>query len=176
MRPGRRDERRPAPAIQGVDLLVGLTQPPLVSNSCTAFFKSEYSEHGKMLLRLCEVAEHQIGLADVLVGAAVLRVDGERLLVDRHRAPRVAGLARAVAEPIVGVGVAVVAGHDSLEETDRGGVVAPLHGLDAFGVHRVLANRRLFLAWIGDDTGSHADENPEREEQGDDRPHDDLPP
>src|SRR4030095_16456419 len=40
-------------------------------------------ERREMSLGLGDVPEHEIGLADVLVGAAMLGIDGERLLVDR---------------------------------------------------------------------------------------------
>src|SRR5215212_7966489 len=43
--------------------------------------KAQLVELREVLLRLADVADHEIRLADVLVRAAVLRIDAERLVV-----------------------------------------------------------------------------------------------
>src|SRR5207244_2755340 len=45
--------------------------------------EAESVQRGEMLLGLRDVAQYQIGLADVLVRAAVLRIDCQGFLVDR---------------------------------------------------------------------------------------------
>src|SRR6266545_3699681 len=47
--------------------------------------EAERVEAGQMLLGLGDVAEHQVGLADVLVGPPMLGVDRQRLFVEGQR-------------------------------------------------------------------------------------------
>src|SRR5262245_49150507 len=98
-----------------------------------------------MLLGLGQVAERQERLADVLVGALVLGIDGQCLFVDRNGLRRVAVLPDAVGEPVVGVRVPVVASDDVLEAANRRRVVAPLDRGDTLRVFGVFLHR--WLAW-----------------------------
>src|SRR5947207_10242358 len=54
--------------------------------------EAERVETAQVLPGLRQVTQHQIGLADVLVRTAVLRVEGERLLIDRDRGGGIAVL------------------------------------------------------------------------------------
>src|SRR5262249_32137286 len=63
--------------------------------------EAELVENGEMLLGLGQVTQYEIRLADVLVGATMLGVDGQRLLVDRDGLGGVPVLARAVGKPVV---------------------------------------------------------------------------
>ncbi len=104
-----------------------------------------------MLLGLCDVARHQVGLAHVLVRAAVLRVDGQRLVVVEEGGVEVAGLAIGVAEPVVGVGVAIVfrtARDVGLEQRDGLRKVLGLDRGDGLAVFRI-DRRQLAVAERG---------------------------
>src|SRR5690349_11520599 len=100
--------------------------------------EAERVERLQVLLGVGQVAEHQVRLADVLVRALVLGVDGERLLVDRDGGGRVAVLARRVGEPVVGIGVLGVTRGHALEERDRLRVLARLDRLHRGGVLGIL--------------------------------------
>src|SRR5438445_3629142 len=62
-------------------------------------------EPREVLLGLREVVEREVGLADVLVGAEVARVERQRLLVQRDGLCRLAASPRGVGELVPCVGV-----------------------------------------------------------------------
>src|SRR6201996_2076337 len=102
--------------------------------------KAQLVERLQVLLRLRDVAGHQVGLAHVFVRAAMLRVDRERLVVVQKGRVEVAGLAIRVAQPVVGVGVAVVLGAArdvGLEQRDRLREVLGLDLVDGLRVFRI---------------------------------------
>src|SRR5438105_1653129 len=94
-----------------------------------------------MLLGLVEPAGHQLGLADVFVGAAVVRVVPQRLVVVDEGRLELAGLAVREAEPVLGRRVGLDARDIALERLDRGRV---LLGLDLRDRLRVLRVERGF--------------------------------
>src|SRR5262245_57151003 len=100
-------------------------------------------ELDQVLLGLARVVERQVGLADVLVGALVLGIDGQRLLVDRDRAGRVAVLPGRVGEPVERVGVLGLPRGHALEQLDGSRVVAALDRLHRGRVVGVFANGGL---------------------------------
>ena len=99
-----------------------------------------------MLLGFWQVAQHEIGLADVLMGATMLRIDGEGFLVDRNGGRGVAVLAGGVGQPIVGIRVLAIARDDPLEKADGCGVVLGLDRLDGGGVLGILGLGGLAVA------------------------------
>src|SRR5215510_7090199 len=104
-----------------------------------------------MLLGLGRIVGHQIGLADVLVGAAMARVELERLLVVREGRLELAALAIGVAEVVLDVRVAGVAERGRGKRPDR---AVPVLGRDGRLPCRIVriepAFFRLFLARIGE--------------------------
>src|SRR6266481_6033675 len=71
--------------------------------------EAERVERLQMFLGVGQIVEHEVRLPDVLVGALVLGVDGERLLVDRNGGAGVAVLTGGIREPVVGIRVLPVA-------------------------------------------------------------------
>src|SRR5262249_20663877 len=82
-----------------------------------------------MVLGPGQVVEGQVSFPDVLVGSPVLRVDGERLLVDGNGGGGITVLPGRVGQPVVGVGVLAVTSHHALQETDGRGEVTGLDRL-----------------------------------------------
>src|SRR5258708_34970772 len=98
------------------------------------FLAAGAAELGDLLelrLGLRQVVHLDIELAEILVGAAVVRFDLQRALVVHERRLRVAELAVAVAQEVVRVGVLRVLADRALEERHGAGIV--------LGVHRALA-------------------------------------
>src|SRR6185295_2264823 len=94
-------------------------------------------ELGQVLLGVGQVVQREIRLTDVLVGAAVLGIERQSLLVDPDGLGGVAVLARGIGQPVVGIGVGLIAGDDRLEQRDRIRVLLRLDGPDAGGVLRI---------------------------------------
>src|SRR2546428_2047527 len=97
-------------------------------------------EPREVLLGLREVVERQVGLADVLVGAEVARIERQRLLVERDGLCRVGAAARGVGQPVPRVSVVRGPLHGDLQQRDR---ARELPGLDGLHARRVLG--RLLL-------------------------------
>src|SRR5262245_38814924 len=116
-----------------------------------------------MLLGLDRIVGHQVGLADVLVGTAMARVELERLLVVREGRLELAALAIRVAEVVLDVRVAGVAERGGGERPDR---TVPVLGADGRLPCRIVriepAFLRLFLTRIGE-ARARPDDQAERE-------------
>src|ERR1051325_6847241 len=71
--------------------------------------ETDLVERGELLFRLGHISRLQVGFAEVLVGAAMLRIQRKRLIVVLEREIHVAAMALGVAKIVVDVGVLVVA-------------------------------------------------------------------
>jgi hypothetical protein len=126
-----------------------------------------------MLLGLGRVVGYQIGLADVLVGAAMARVELERLLVVREGRLELAALAIGVAEVILDIRVTRVAERGRGKRPDR---AVPVLGRDSRLPRRIVriepAFFRLVLARIREARarleGKTEREHPDAEQSGGD--------
>src|SRR6185369_7030933 len=80
-----RIERKPTPRIYlllGAGVLLFENRDFLFEGRVLhAAQRAEFVEHREVLLRLGQVAGHQVGLAQVFVRGAVLRIDAQRLVV-----------------------------------------------------------------------------------------------
>jgi hypothetical protein len=85
--------------------------------------EAELVELAEVLLRLGDIADHQVGLAEVLVGAAVLGIEAQRLVVvlEHQIHPRGAALPQRVSVEVVVVGVVRAGGKRGLHR--RGGAL-----------------------------------------------------
>jgi hypothetical protein len=123
-----------------------------------------------MLLRPGKVADHQVRLADVLVGAPMAGVQLQRPLVMAERLVEASGVAVGEAQEVLEVGVAVVLDLRPAEQLDG---ARPVLGLDRFlpqGVVGVRAAAGRLLAGIGPrgrgaDDGERDDQRRERSQR-----------
>ena len=76
--------------------------------------EAQFVEDLQVFLGLGEIAGHQVGLAQIFVGAAVLRIQGQRLVVVPEGGIEVAELAVRETEVVLGIGVIRGAGHIGL--------------------------------------------------------------
>src|SRR5512145_152903 len=101
--------------------------------------EAELVEHAEVLLRLVHVPDHEIGLADVLVRAAVLRLDAQRLVVmlEHEVHVRVRTFADRVCVQVVVVGILRVRSDGILQHRGGGGPVLALGGFGNFIEHGI---------------------------------------
>src|SRR6185503_20761862 len=125
---GRRSDRPPPAAPRAGaawwDLSIGLglcrRDGPIEGLALLAALRAEADQHGKLLLRLRQLAGLHVQLSQVLVRALVIGVEIERLLVEGQRPGVIAGLAQREAEQIVDIGVLHIPVDLAVEMRQRG--------------------------------------------------------